>query len=289
MIESLHTERMPNPGKEPHREPYKDVRALSRGLAIIEALGTLGWVKLGQLSAYTGIDRTTVYRLVNTLAETGYVRRREEDGAVNLSWKLLQISGNLRGDDLTGQIVIRHLAQLTEAIKWPSDFATLSGGGLHIAVSTHTMSPMSLHRGMIGRKRPLLRSALGKALLSAMSPEELEQTLDITRRLGGEDGKDAGSPYLVERMIDEVREKGYASAVGSTEARISAIAMPVRTRSGVIGAINVIFFRSALTPAEAAERYLDKLRACVAAIEAEISETLAAMTVQDRSGQCPLP
>ncbi|MGN7712652.1 IclR family transcriptional regulator domain-containing protein [Agrobacterium radiobacter] len=257
------------------KDAYKDVRALSRGLMIIEALGTLGWVKLGPLSAYTGIDRTTVYRLVNTLAEAGYVTRREGDGAVNLSWKLLQITGNLRGDDLTGQIVIRHLAQLTEAIKWPSDFATLSGGEVHIAVSTHNMSPLSLHRGMIGRKRPLLRSALGKAILSAMSPDELRQTLDITQRLGTEDAQDARSTFLLERMAREVRELGYASAVGTTEAKISAIALPVCPEGNVIGAVNIVFFRSALTPAEAAERYLDRLRACVAAIEAEITEAIS--------------
>lgn len=280
MMEDLDTENLPAPAGAAQREPYKDVRSLARGLAIIEALGTLGWVKLGRLSAYTGIDRTTVYRLVSTLAEAGYVARREEDGAVNLSWKLLQITGNLRGDDLTGQIVIKHLAQLTEAIKWPSDFATLTRGGLHIAVSTHAMSPMSLHRGMIGRKRPLLRTALGKALLSGMSEQELAQTLDITKRLGGEDGSDASSPYFVEQMLKEVRDKGYASAVGSTEAKISAIALPICISTGVVGAINIIFFRSALTPAEAADRYLDRLRACARATEAEISETLSAMAAQ---------
>ncbi|MES4992470.1 IclR family transcriptional regulator domain-containing protein [Phyllobacterium sp. 22229] len=257
------------------KDAYKDVRALSRGLSIIEALGTLGWVKLGALSAYTGIDRTTVYRLVNTLAETGYVSRREGDGAVNLSWKLLQITGNLRGDDLTGQIVMRHLAQLTEAIKWPSDFATLSGGGVHIAVSTHNMSPMSMHRGMIGRKRPLLRSALGKAILSAMSPDELRQTLDITQRLDTQDAQDARSTFLLERMTREVRELGYASAVGTTEAKFSAIALPVCPGGSVIGAVNIVFFRSALTPAEAAERYLGRFRECARAIEAEITEAIS--------------
>lgn len=39
---------------------YKDVRSLGRGMRILEALGELGWVKLGTLSAYVEIDRSTV-------------------------------------------------------------------------------------------------------------------------------------------------------------------------------------------------------------------------------------
>ncbi|AMS45505.1 hypothetical protein AA2016_6615 (plasmid) [Aminobacter aminovorans] len=256
-------------------DAYKDVRALARGLKVIEAIGTLGWVKPGALSNYTGIDRTTVYRLLSTLADSGYVTRRDEDGAVNLSWKLLQITSNLRGDDLLGQIVTKHLSRLTEIIKWPSDFAMLSGGELQIKVSTHNMSPMSLHRGMIGRGRPLLRSALGKAMLSAMSEEELRETLNITRRLEGQDAKDARSQIMVRRVLEEVRTKGYASAMGTTEANISAIALPISTARGVLGAINIIFFRSALTTEEAAKSYLADLRRCADAISEEMSEAIA--------------
>jgi len=36
---------------------YKDVRALARGIDIMEALADLGWVKPGTLATYVNLDR----------------------------------------------------------------------------------------------------------------------------------------------------------------------------------------------------------------------------------------
>lgn len=251
---------------------YKDVRSLSRGLALIEALGASGWVKPGRLSAQTGIDRTTVYRLVSTLVDDGYVTRRPEDGAVGLSDKLLAISRNLRDNDLIAQLVFRHLSALTQVIKWPSDFAVLSQGALQIATSTHSQSPMSMHRAMVGNTRPLFRSALGKAFLAALPEDELAEVLDLVRSWDGPDAADAKAAETIRRSLIEVREAGYASAVGTTEAKFSAIALPIRRSGAVIGAINIIFFRRALSTEEAAEKYLARMSHTAAAIEAELDE-----------------
>ncbi len=272
---SVTTVKMARPSRQAVRNTvYKDVRALARGLEIIEALGEMGWMKLANLGAHTGIDRTTVYRIVNTLVETGYVIRREEDGAVNLSRKVLQIGQNLRDNDLVAQTVMAHLSRLTQVIKWPCDFGVLSEGSLHIAASTHGMSPMSMHRAMVGNTRPLFRSAIGKALLAALPDAELDEMIETVKHMGGPDARDAKATDQVRRSLAEVREQGYASAVGTTERNFSAIAVAIRGRETVLGAINIIFYRSALTPKDAAERFLPRLQDTVAEIETEISEAL---------------
>ncbi|GEO86941.1 hypothetical protein RNA01_38730 [Ciceribacter naphthalenivorans] len=56
---------------------------------------------------------------------------------------------------------------------------------------------------------------------------------------------------------------------------ISAIALPVRSRRRVVGAINIVFFRRALSPEEAARKYLDPLRDCVRRAEQALAERLA--------------
>lgn len=260
---------------QPNRNSvYKDVRSLSRGLRIIEALGAAGWMKLGLVSEATGIDRTTVYRLVNTLEEEGYVIRRTEDGAVNLSRKLLNISQNLNNDDLVSQVVLRHLSALTQLIKWPSDFAVISQGALRIVASTHSQSPMSIHRAMVGNTRPLFRSALGKAYLAALPEDELTEIMELVAAGGGPDAADLRASGRIRRTLAEVREAGFAVAVGTTEAKISAIALPVRQTSTVIGAINIIFFRGALTAEQAIQKHLGKMQATVAMIERELVEAL---------------
>jgi hypothetical protein len=49
--------------------------------------------------------------------------------------------------------------------------------------------------------------------------------------------------------------KTYESSVDGTEKGISGIAVPIRGPEPVLGALNIVFFTSAMTPRVAAERY----------------------------------
>ncbi len=248
--------------------PYKDVRSLTRGLQLIEALSELGWSRIGQLSAAAKVERSSTYRIVKTLEQLGYVTRRDEDGAVALTTKFAFLAEGLRDDDVVTQFAGPNLFELTRDLLWPSDFASFQNGKVLIRLSTHKISPMSIHRAMVGKERLLTRSALGMAILSAMSPDELDASLAIVDRLGGLNAQDVGDREAILRTADAVRRRGYASAAGLTESKISAIAIPVMAPDGsVAGAINVVFFRSVMSPEQAAERFLDKLRNCVSRIE----------------------
>lgn len=91
--------------------------------------------------------------------------------------------------------------------------------------------------------------------------------LGIVARLGGEDARDIEDRRGLDRLLADVRARGYAASQGEAEARIGAIALPTRLGRGVVGAVNVIYFRNAMTTEEAAERYLKPLAACVRRIE----------------------
>jgi len=250
---------------------YKDVRALARGIDILEALADLGWVKPGALSAYVGLDRSSVYRLVSTLSNKGYVVRRHEDGAVALTSKVARLADGVRDDELLSQRIGPFMEKLTEEVLWPSDFAGLVGGQITIQASTHSISPMSMHRRLVGKNRPLLNSALGRALLSALPPGALEAALSTALRLDGKDASDIADRARVNQILQEVRDAGYASAIGLAEDKISAIALPVLVGTRVAGALNIAFFRSAMSPEAAAQRYLSPLRECVKSIEAALN------------------
>ncbi|PSM15787.1 IclR family transcriptional regulator C-terminal domain-containing protein [Nitratireductor sp. StC3] len=259
---------------------YKNVRALGRGLQIIEALGELGWSSPQILSKAVGIDRTTVYRLLSTLIDQGFIVRREEDGAVSLTSKLSQIADGIKTNDLHAQIAAPYIRELTSEVLWPSDFASFVLGEVVIKYSTHNISPMSIHHAMIGKSRRLLRSALGKAIISAMTERELEAMRAIVCSAGGPDAGDLGNEALVRRTIDKVRRDGFASSVAETERKISAIAQPVLSAKGhVVGALNLVYFTTAMSPEEAARRYLEPFAACIGRIEKAIAAERAALSV----------
>lgn len=243
-------------------ESYRSVRALERGLRLLEALSDLGWAKPGALSAHTGIDRTTVYRLIGTLEDLGYVVRREEDGAIGLHRRLARISDSARDSSALAQAAEPILQSLTRSILWPSDFGAVAGGRLTILASTNRMSPFSVNRASIGNQVPLLRSALGRAVVSMMEPEQCRMMLEVAAGLLPEDRDEA----LAAHIRAQVERTGYAVSAGGVTPGVSAIALPIRSRD-VLSAVNIVFASSAMSPERAAEMYLGQLRECVQEVE----------------------
>lgn len=258
---------MPTPPKSTAATPYREIRAVTRAFELLEATSDLGWSKVSELAAYTGIDRGTLYRLLHTLELKGYIARRAEDGTVSLTERILQVGDGVRQDDLVINVMSQLTRELTEQVIWPSDFGTLIGGQMVIQASSHKYSPVSVHRRMVGRTRPLLRSALGLAYLSSLNQADLERTLDIARRIGASEADDLNNLTYVKGKISEVHLRGYALSSGLVEQNISAIALPVRLGRKTLGAVNIVFFRSAMSPEEAEKSCLLHLRGMVARAE----------------------
>jgi len=239
------------------RATYQEVRSLVRGLTLLESLAQGGWAKPSELAARTGIDRSSVYRLLNTLEEFGFVFRHGENNTFTLTAKVRTLADGVRDDEIGLQQVRPHLAALTAEIKWPSDLALLSGGVVTIQDSTHRLSPMTFHRAVVQQRRSLVTSSLGNAILAMLTLEERRVVLEVASTVELHEGP------AVDRVLDDYRRRGFASAVGAVDPQISAIALGFRGRNGTIGSVNIIFFRSVLSPNVAAERYLPKLRDCV--------------------------
>lgn len=249
---------------------YTPVRALERGLDLLLALNRLGRARVSILAAEAGIDRTTTYRLLDTLAAKGMVVRSDSDDSYMLSAGVRRLSD---GYTLQGSIlgtVAATLKELLAAVTWPSEYATFAGGAMVIQESTHPFSPFSVHRGMIGRSRPLMHSALGRAMLAGASPERRAAMLEVAARSGVEDAADAQRPPVVAGILHDFEARGYAASAGDTEAKISAIALPVIVHGEAVGAINIAFFRSTFTIDQAAARFLQPFRTRIVMLQQRI-------------------
>jgi IclR family mhp operon transcriptional activator len=120
---------------------------------------------------------------------------------------------------------------------------------------------------MVGRGRSLVRSALGRAVLTEASPALRREMLEISASLVPEDAERARDRGFVNRFVSRTRSDGYASSVGETEQGISAIAVPIGGIGPVLGSLNIVFFSSAMTPQVAAKRYLRSMRQAARDIE----------------------
>jgi IclR family mhp operon transcriptional activator len=247
-------------------KPYPEVRALERGLALLDALGEFGWLGPTELARRTGIDRATIYRLLSTLVRTGFVVHRSRDAKYFLSAKVRALSFGIQEQDARVLLVSEPLRELVEEIKWPSDFAVLTAGQLVIVDSNHLLTTLTFYRSLFGQTRPVLRTSLGRAILSAMSDADLAEAIETIVIAGGPDADDVLDRAKVDSIVTETRRRGFALSSGEAAENISAIALPVISKGRVAGAINVVCFRKSFRLEEAV-RYLEPLRRCVQKVE----------------------
>jgi IclR family transcriptional regulator, mhp operon transcriptional activator len=246
---------------------HRPVRSLSRGLALIRELNVTGPSSVQHLAARTGMNRTTCYRLLETLRQDGLVTPDEQNGLFGLTARVRMLSEGVSTRDLSSQAALPPMFALLREVSWPSDFAVFELGSMMIRESTHSFSPFSIFRSMVGRRRSLVRSSLGRAILSAASPALRREMLEITASFVPEDAPLARDRGFIDHVVAQTRAAGYAASVGESETGISGIALPIECGGPVLGSLNLVFFSSAMTPEVAAERYLPSMIRAVTDIE----------------------
>ena len=252
---------------------YTTVRSLVRGLDLLRALNRheKGRASLTQIANETGLHRTTVRRLLETLIDEGYVRRSESDDRYVLALKVRSLSEGFTDDERVSAVAGPALGDLLQQVRWPSDLCTPDGGAMLIRESTHRFSALSFNPAMVGEHLPMLLTAAGRAYLSYCADEEREALLALLRN-DPVQGRFASDRRFIDNLVEQTRSRGYSSNEGDwfAERKIGAIAVPVFEHAKAIASINVIYLTRAISHAEAAQRYLPALQRAARQMEAAL-------------------
>ncbi len=259
-------------------DAYHRVQGLQRGLAILRALNRAprGTLTISQLVSATNLHRTTIKRILETLADEGCVQRSLSDNAYQLTLQVRELSEGFTDAEWISQIAAPAMGELLKNVQWPSDLTTLDGSAMLIRESTHRFSPLSIHKAMVGRRMPLLLSASGRAYFAACTPQRREELVKLMIADGGEQGRLASNPQIVRTLIERVQSQGYGTNTEEwiRDSGTHAIALPILRSGEPIGCLNIVFLKRAMTIEQAAQRLLPRLQEAVAQIE-------SAMTQQD--------
>lgn len=255
---------MPRLDTDPEAASYREVRGLSRGLAVLRALNTMpgGIGGVAELARASGLHRTTVKRLLETLKTEGLVHHKDDGAAYALGFEVRRLSEGYVGAEWVDRVAAPAMREHLRALSWPSDLATPDGGFMIVRESTHRVSMLSQHRATIGIRIPMLVSSLGRAWLTWCADDEREATLTLLRNRTDTLGEMARDDSYVKRIVRETRRRGYAVNKGewAAEASVTAIGFPVRIGEHAIGAINLVLQSNVVSDREIATRYVPLLR-----------------------------
>jgi IclR family mhp operon transcriptional activator len=266
---------MVSPGNDPEAALYREVRGLSRGLAVLRALNAMpgGIGGVAELARATGLHRTTVKRLLETLRAEGLVHHKDDGASYALGFEVRRLSEGYVGAEWIDRVAAPAMREHLRALSWPSDLATPDSGFMIVRESTHRVSMLSQHRATIGIRIPMLVSSLGRAWLTWCADDEREATLAYLR--GREDaiGDMARDAPYVKRILRDTRRRGYALNRGewAAEASVTAIGLAIRIGEHAIGAINLVLQNNVVSDREISMRYAPLLTSLAEEISAGVT------------------
>lgn len=270
-------------GPRPSGGPYKPVRGLSRGLAVLEALNRApgGSASITEIARACAVHRTTVKRLLETLRADGFVRHADGDGQYHLTFAVRRLSEGFADERWVSEVAGPRMRDAVPRLAWPCDLGTAEAGAMVVRESTHRWSMLSQHRQMVGERLPMLVTAMGRAYLAACGDTEREGLLEMLRSRDDRWAALARDEAYVARVLGETRERGYAYNDGEwiREPEFAAIAVPVHAGRRLLASINLVFPKSAVPRADLDARYVPELLRLAGAIGRGSRPLLAATRV----------
>ena len=253
---------------------YQPVTAVLRGFDVLAAVSTLKRAAVGDIHKLTGLNRPTVVRMLETLEHAGFVFRHADAPLYSVTGKTLELS---EGYDPGGQLGAASqpwLMALQRRIGWPSDVGVRDGDAMMVAATSRGEGRLFFNRRP-GYRAPMLATSLGRAWLAFADARERERCLALLRDAPETWNEPARNVSQCTRLLAKVRRQGYATihpdyAEREYRGAVSTLGVPILVDGRVAGALNAMFLRDTLAPAEAVEKLLGPLQETAAQIAAAL-------------------
>jgi DNA-binding IclR family transcriptional regulator len=212
---------------------YNGTQAIRRAVAVLKAFGPdPARLTAQQLSQRTGLNRSTVYRLLSALEHEGLVATGE-DGRYRLGPEMAVLGTlALRQIDLRA-LALPSMHTLAEHSGETVDLEVLHGAQVMIVeevAGDHLLNASS----NLGTLYPAHCTATGKLLLAALPAEALDAFL--AGELPACGPRAISDPAALRADLQSSLARGYATAYEELEAHLHAIAAPIYDHGGRLAA-----------------------------------------------------
>lgn len=231
----------------------KGIQVIDRAFDILELLSD---VKEGmgvtEIANRIGLNKSTVHRILMSMASRGYIERAAGKGVYRNGLKLVDLASvHLNSVELKTE-ARPFLRELTARMNLATHLAILDGSEAVYIDKVEVESSLRLY-SQIGRRISVHCSALGKCLLSGLTDSEVAERLrkcEFKRHTGNT----LSGRQVLTRQVEAVRQRGYAVDDQEHEEGIRCLAAPVRDYRGkVVAAISLTGPASVVSPDRDAE------------------------------------
>jgi IclR family transcriptional regulator, pca regulon regulatory protein len=201
------------------------------------------------------------------LVQLGYVR---SDGReFSLRPRVLELGYAYLSGLALPEIAAPHLEELVAKVRESSSISVLDGDHIVYVARVPTKRIMTVAIS-VGTRFPAYATSMGRVLLAAMSPENLELYL-ARANLDALTGRTVTDPEALRAVISDVARQGYALVDQELEEGLRAIAAPIHGKGGAVtAAINLSAHASRVTMTAMRTDLLPALQDTARRIEADL-------------------
>jgi DNA-binding IclR family transcriptional regulator len=215
------------------------IQSLDRGLIILEAVAKSGEpVSLAELTELLEIDRSSVFRLANTLKRRGFLAYPTGRKDYILGSALWRLAHQYDWGNMLIRISRESLKKLANRTNETAHLAIREGK--HALFVDHAaVNHVIAVSGQTGEMVPLYCTAHGKALLADLDQQEL-RSLFGTAPLTTYTKHTVGTVTQLAQTCAQIKAQGYATDDGEFQEGVRCVAAPIRAHSGmIIGSIGI--------------------------------------------------
>ncbi|MGI3782763.1 MAG: IclR family transcriptional regulator domain-containing protein [Janthinobacterium lividum] len=213
------------------------VQSLARGLAVLTVFDAEHRrLSSSDVAAATGLSRATARRLLHTLVELGYMRT---DGRLFAPTpQVLRLGTSYLSGLGLPELAQPHLERLSAEVGESTSMAVLDGTDIVYVARVTTRRIMTVDI-TVGTRFPAFATSMGRVLLAGLADTELDAYFTRAVLTPPTPTTTHAEPEL-RRILDQVRDQGWALNAEELEPGLHSVAAPVHGAARtVVAAVNV--------------------------------------------------
>jgi len=196
-------------------------------------------MSLDDLSRLSGINKTTISRIVAELVQSGYLMQQEKRGKYSLGYKYFDFTGHIKNQIRERDIAIPFLMKLAHAVDETVIMAMWNGGTAAITESFHANHVLKVVPDE-GRGLPLHSTSLGKVILANIGRNQFNDIYK-DRELERYTANTMTDLNDLKPQLAVIRQQGIAYDDEETYPHVRGIASVLKNfRGDVVGGVGVI-------------------------------------------------
>ncbi|WP_445614082.1 IclR family transcriptional regulator [Geobacillus sp. YF-1] len=194
--------------------------------------------KVTELASSLGLSKSTVSRLLHTLASEGFVTKDPETQKYRLGLTILQLNTVLTSHLEINREAQPILEQLVDDLRETAHLAMLDDQSVIYIHRVESRQPVQA-LSHIGRRNPLHCTSSGKVLLAHQKDEDIEAYIE--QGLTQFTLNTMTDPHVLREALYAIRRQGYAVSIEELREGVASIAAPIRDYTGKVSyALSVI-------------------------------------------------